>query len=89
MIYTQTTNITSKICRDCLLPCDSCISNTSCTHCIANYYLTVNKTCVADCGSGFYNSSTVVAVNGTTITNRSCIPCRDINCKKCTVNGCQ
>ncbi len=44
---------------------------------------------MADCGSGFYNSSTIVTVNGNTINNRSCIPCTDTNCKKCTLIGCQ
>ena len=53
-VYTNTTNTTSKICKDCLSPCDMCISNTSCTHCIQGYYLNANKSCVDNCGDGYY-----------------------------------
>lgn len=49
-----------KYCVDCLSPCDKCISNTSCTHCSAGYFLTINNTCVSDCGDGYYPSTTVI-----------------------------
>lgn len=47
-------NTRSNICINCTSPCDMCISNVSCTHCLTGYYLNVNKSCVAECGEGYY-----------------------------------
>lgn len=79
--------VTSKICVDCVIPCDRCVSDVSCSHCLAGYYLTVNNTCVADCGYGFYEREIVVNA-ATNATDRNCTPCADPNCKSCTANGC-
>lgn len=72
-------NSTLNACINCTLPCDRCSSANNCTHCTANYYVSINNTCVTDCGAKYYANT----------TSGQCVPCADSNCLYCTANGCQ
>ena len=80
-------NSVSKICINCPLTCDRCSSDQNCSHCYIGYYLNLQMNCVSDCGYGYYNVEKITNVTLNT-TDRLCIPCLDLNCKICSIDGC-
>ncbi|KAL4480242.1 hypothetical protein ABPG74_020758 [Tetrahymena malaccensis] len=84
----------SGVCKPCSSNCDQCNSQTSCTVCQQNYYLTADMTCVATCPQTFVvnvNQTQCICDVNRTLTNNMC-PCNsgflDINgiCQQCPQN---
>ena len=64
-------------CTRCCEKCEICCSSdpSKCRKCKEGYFLSVDNTCVKDCGPGF------------TVENNKCVVCKVKDCKDCTGNN--